>query len=132
MNSLCSCSLETESMEHFLSCHNYAIFCTTLMNEWDIINSKFNTLKPKEIIRTILYWDKNFNNDFNFKILSATINFIKQIQQFEQALFWHCEIDHISFLVKIYLMKYFTFSCTWSSKELLWLCPVFVLLFFYC
>ena len=37
------------------------------MNELNSINSKFNTLKLDELIRTILYTDKNFNNDSNFK-----------------------------------------------------------------
>ena len=51
-----------------------------------IISKKFNTLKLDELVRIILYEDKNFNNDFIFKILTATIYFIKQTQQFEQAL----------------------------------------------
>ena len=44
--------------------HNYATFRTILMNELNSINSKFNTY---ELIRTILYVDKNFDNDSNFK-----------------------------------------------------------------
>lgn len=51
-----------------------------------IISKKFNTLKLDELVRIILYEDKNFDNDFIFKILTATIYFIKQTQQFEQAL----------------------------------------------
>ena len=37
------------------------------MNELNSINSKFNTLKLDELIRTILYADENFDNDSNFK-----------------------------------------------------------------
>ena len=48
------------------------------MNELNSKNSKFNTLEPDELVRTILYGDKNFDNDSNLKILTATINFIKQ------------------------------------------------------
>ena len=37
------------------------------MNELNSINSKFNTLELDELIITILYTDKNFDNDSNFK-----------------------------------------------------------------
>ena len=76
VNPLQSCSLETESTElYFLRCHNYVTFRTTLINELNSINSKFNTLEPIELTRTILYGDKNFDNDSNCKILTASINF---------------------------------------------------------
>ena len=37
------------------------------MNELGSVNRKFNTLDLDELIRTILYVDKNFDNDSNFK-----------------------------------------------------------------
>ena len=37
------------------------------MNELNSINSKFNTLKLDELVRTILYADKNFDNVSNFE-----------------------------------------------------------------
>ena len=86
VNSLCSCSLEIESTEHyFLLRHNYVTFLTTLVNELNSINRKFITLESDELVRTNLYGDKNFDNDSNLKTLTITINFIKQTQQFEQA-----------------------------------------------
>ena len=57
------------------------------MNELDSINSTFNTLEPDELVRTILYGDKNFDYDPDLKILTLTINFIKQTQRFEQVLY---------------------------------------------
>ena len=57
------------------------------MNELNSINSTFNTLEPDELVRTILYGDKNFDNDSELKILTLIINFIKQTQRFEQALY---------------------------------------------
>ena len=70
MNPLCSCYLETDSTESYITrCHNYATCRTILMNELNCINSKFNTLELDELIRTILYPDKNFDNDSNFKNL---------------------------------------------------------------
>ena len=51
-------------MEHyFLRCYNYVTFRTTLMNELKSINNKFNTLEPDEVVRTILYGNKNFDNE---------------------------------------------------------------------
>ena len=49
------------------------------MNELNSIDSKFNTKELDELVRTILYLVKKFDNDSNFKILTATINFIKKI-----------------------------------------------------
>ena len=78
VNPLCSCSLEIESSEHhFLCCHKYVTFHTTLINELNSINSKFNTFEPDELVRIILYGDKNFDNHSHSKIITATINFIK-------------------------------------------------------
>ena len=80
MNLLCSCSLEVESTEHyFLRCHNFVTFSATFMNELNSIDSKFSTKEPDELVRTILYRVKKFDNVSNFKILTATINFIKNI-----------------------------------------------------
>ena len=114
------------------------------MNELNSTNSKSDTLEPDELVRTILYGDENFDNDSNLKILTVTINFIKQTQQYEQALYWANEIRicnltlwnrHVSLLVKIYSTKYFFLALlfTRNSKELLWFTPVFKLyLFSYC
>ena len=44
------------------------------MNELNIINSKFNTLEPDQLVRTIFYGEKNFDNDSNLEIITATIN----------------------------------------------------------
>ena len=61
---LCSWSLETESTKHyFLCCYNYVTFHTTLTNELNSINSKFNILEPDELVRTIFYGDKIVDND---------------------------------------------------------------------
>ena len=89
VNPLCSYSLAIESTKYyFLRCYIYVTFCTTLMSELNSINSQFNTLEPDELVRTILNGDKNVNNDSNLKIFTVNVNFIKQTQGFEQALYW--------------------------------------------
>lgn len=54
------------------------------MNKLSSIISNFITFESDELVRTILYGDNfdNFDNDFGFEILTATINFIKQTQRF--------------------------------------------------
>ena len=56
------------------------------MNKVSSINSKFNTINLDELARIIFYGDKNHNNDSGLRILTAAINFMKQIQRFERAL----------------------------------------------
>ena len=88
MNPLCSCTLETENTEHFfLRCQNNLSARTTLMNELNNINNAINSLNSPDLIREILSGDKNFDNVANFKIITATIKFIKTTKRFEEALF---------------------------------------------
>ena len=59
---------------------------TTLMNELNNISNAINSLNSTDLIRVILYGDKNFDNVTNFKIITATIKFIKTTKRFEEAL----------------------------------------------
>ena len=78
VNPLCSCTLETENTEHFfLRCQNNLSARTTLMNELNNISNAINSLNSTDLIRVILYGDKNFDNVTNFKIITATINLLK-------------------------------------------------------
>ena len=63
VNPLCSCYLEIESTEYY-PLPQLCNFRKILMNESNSINSKFNTYG---FIRIILYADKNFDNDSNYK-----------------------------------------------------------------
>ena len=88
VNPLCSYTLETENTEHFfLRCQNNLSARTTLMNELNNISNAINSLNSTDLIRVILYGDKNFDNVTYFKIITATIKFIKTTKRFEEALF---------------------------------------------
>ena len=88
VNPLCSCALETESTDHFfLRCQNYVSFRTALMNELSSINSGIISLRSSALLEVILYGDKMLNDNSNQQILTATINCIKNTQQFELPLF---------------------------------------------
>ena len=55
------------------------------MNELNNISN--TSLNSAYFIRVILYGDKNFDNATNFKMVTATIKFIKTTKRFEEALF---------------------------------------------
>ena len=57
------------------------------MNELISINCGIVSLRPSALLEAILYGDKMLNDKSNQRILTATINYIKNMQRFEQALF---------------------------------------------
>ena len=57
------------------------------MNELSNIVSGIISLRPSALLEVILYGDKMLNDKSNQQILTATINYIKNTQQFEQSLF---------------------------------------------
>ena len=57
------------------------------MNELISINCGIVSLRPSAPLEAILYGDKMLNDKSNQRILTATINYIKNMQRFEQALF---------------------------------------------
>ena len=60
---------------------------TILMNELSNVINAINSLNSTDVIGVILYGDKHFDNVTNFKIITATIKFIKTRKRFEEALF---------------------------------------------
>ena len=96
VNPLCSCTLETEITERFfLCCQNNFSARLTFMNEVNNISNAINYLNSTDFIRLILYGDKNFDNVTNFKIITATIKFIKVSKRFEEALFYSTDLLEI-------------------------------------
>ena len=88
VNPLCSCALETESTDHFFQpCQNYVSFCAALMNYLSSINTGIISLRPSALLEVIPRGDKMLNDKSNQQILTATINYIKNTQQFEQSFF---------------------------------------------
>ena len=87
-NPLCSCTIETENTEHFfVRCQNNLSARTTLIYELNNIHNAIDSLNSTDFIRVILYGDKNLDDVTNFKIITATIKFIKTKKRFEEALF---------------------------------------------
>ena len=78
VNPLCSCALATEGAAYFfLRYQNYVPFHTTLMNELSSLNCGRVCLKPIALLEIILYGDTMLNDKSNHRILTVTINYIK-------------------------------------------------------
>ena len=87
LNPLCSCSLETETTDHFfLRCRNYTDVRLTLMKELYRIDHSITSRQPNELLRIILCGDCKFKDNVNKQILIATIQFIKNSNRFNQSL----------------------------------------------
>ena len=84
-DTLCSCSLETESTAHFfLRCRHYNDIRITLMNELNDIDNSMTSRQPNELLRIIPYGDCKFKDNVNMRILIAVIQFIKNSNRFNQ------------------------------------------------
>ena len=57
------------------------------MNKLSSVNSGIISLRPSALLEVILYGDKMLSYSSNQQILTATINYIKNTQRFEQSLF---------------------------------------------
>ena len=57
------------------------------MNKLSSVNSGIISLRPSALLEVILYGDKMLSDNSNQQILTATINYIKNTQRFEQSLF---------------------------------------------
>ena len=88
MNPLCSCSLETEPTLHFfLRCENYTILRRALKIDLKNIDDAIMFLNESDLLPLMLYGSKNFDNNMNISILTATMTFIKDTERFDQPLF---------------------------------------------
>ena len=88
LNPLCSSSLETESTLHFfLRRQNYTTLRRTLMIHLKNINDAMMSLNESDLLHVILYGSKNFDNNMNISILTASIKFIKDTERFDQPFF---------------------------------------------
>ena len=54
-----------------------------LMNELSSINCKIVSLRPTALLHLILYGDKKLNDKSSHRVLTATIDYIKNTHVFE-------------------------------------------------
>ena len=57
------------------------------MSDLENINDAIMSLNESDLLHVILCRNKNFDNNINISILTATIKFIKDTERFDQPLF---------------------------------------------
>ena len=57
------------------------------MSDLENINDAIITLNESDLLHVILCGNKNFDNNINISILTATVKFIKDTERFDQPLF---------------------------------------------
>ena len=57
------------------------------MTDLKNINDAIMSLNESDLLHVIMYGNKNFDNNMNISILTATIKFIKDSERFDQPLF---------------------------------------------
>ena len=88
VNTLCSCSLETEDTLHYLlHCHHFSQHRLVLMNSVKSVLNNFESLSDNNKKKILLYGDSRLDNNNNKFILEATINYIKNSERFSGSLF---------------------------------------------
>ena len=89
LNPLCSCSLEPETVKHYLlHCPFYDNQRKTLLDNIYQLDERISDLTESNLIRLLLYGDPNtFTNDINSSIVKFTIAFLIDSGRFDEALF---------------------------------------------
>ena len=89
LNPLCTCSLEPETLTHFLlHCPHYSIHRKTLLDSVFAIDESISNLSDANLVNILLYGNsKQYSNEDNTSILNFTISFLKSSERFDTALF---------------------------------------------
>ena len=87
VNPLCSCSLEMESVSHFLlRCPFFTNLRITLLDNLIDIIGDISNLPDSKQVNILLYGDSAYNIETNTFILKNTISFLKMSERFDIAL----------------------------------------------
>ena len=87
-DSLRPCSLEAEDTYHFfMRCQNFFNQRNVLFDDLNGINSEILKMSENEIIRVLLFGNKSFTKDINFRIITPSIRFIKDSKRFDESLY---------------------------------------------
>ena len=89
INPLCSCSLEPETVSHFLlHCPYHNIHRKTLFDSFGAIDESISDLSDPNLVTLLLYGNiKLYSSEQNTCILNSTISFLKSSERFDGPLF---------------------------------------------
>ena len=87
LNPLRPCSLEAEDTYHFfMHCQNCSNQQNVLFDDLSSINSEILKMNESEIVQVLLLGNKVFSKDMNFRIITSSIQFIKDSKRFDESL----------------------------------------------
>ena len=80
------CSLEAEDTYHFfMRCQNFSNQRNVLFDDLNSINSEILKMSENEIVQVLLFGNKGFPKDINFRIITFSIRFIKNSKRFDES-----------------------------------------------
>ena len=103
VNPLCSCSLQVESVSHFLlHCHYFTDIRKTLFNELQSIDENILNQSNNETVELLLYGSNKFKFQQNCNILKS-IKFIIKSERFSGSLIYENSAYTCIFCLFVYL-----------------------------
>ena len=110
LNPLCSCSLETESVNHFLlRCHFFVHARKTLLDNLVEIIGDISNISESKLVNIFLYGNENFNGEINATILKNTIIFLKESERFDMPLIGNGRYLKSLYDISLYIIYIYIF-----------------------
>ena len=69
-----------------MRCQNFSNQRNVLFDDLNSINSEILKMCENEIVQVLLFGDKRFSKDMNFRIVTSSIRFIKDSKRFDESL----------------------------------------------
>ena len=92
-------------------CQNFSNQQNGLFDDLNSINSEILKMSENEIVQVLLFGNKGFSKDMNFRIITSSIRFIKDSKRFDESLSsWEKPFWYI-FTTGIKIRKYFFTFC---------------------
>ena len=84
---MCTYSLEAEDTYHFfMRCQNFSNQRNVFFDNLNLINSEILKMSENETVQVLLFGNKRFSKNMNFRIITFSIRFIKDSTRFDESL----------------------------------------------
>ena len=84
---MCTYSLEAEDTYHFfMRCQNFSNQRNVFFDDLNLINSEILKMSENETVQVLLFGNKRFSKNMNFRIITFSIRFIKDSTKFDESL----------------------------------------------
>ena len=69
-----------------MRCQNFSNQGNILFDDLNSINSEILKMSENEIVQVLLFSNKRFSKDMNFRIVTSSIRFVKDNKRFNESL----------------------------------------------